>query len=46
MTELEKAINGEHMGKNIHFKGMAFVNLNCTFLDSNIITIRSKNLSL
>ena len=27
------------MGKNIHFKGMAFVNLSCTFLDSNIITI-------
>lgn len=27
------------MGKNIHFKGTAFVNLNCTFLDSNIITI-------
>ena len=27
------------MGKNIHFKGTAFINLNCTFLDSNIITI-------
>ena len=27
------------MGKNIHFKGTAFVNMNCTFLDSNIITI-------
>ena len=27
------------MGRNIHFKGTAFVNMNCTFLDSNIITI-------
>ena len=26
-------------GKNIHFKGMAMINFNCTFLDSNIITI-------
>lgn len=27
------------IGKNIHFKGMAMINMNCTFLDSNIITI-------
>ena len=27
------------MGRNIHFKGTAFINMNCTFLDSNIITI-------
>ena len=26
-------------GKNIHFEGMAMINFNCTFLDSNIITI-------
>ncbi len=26
-------------GKNIHFKGTAMINFNCTFLDSNIITI-------
>ena len=27
------------IGKNIRFKGMAMINMNCTFLDSNIITI-------
>ena len=27
------------IGKNIHFQGMAMINMNCTFLDSNIITI-------
>lgn len=26
-------------GRNIHFKGMAMLNFNCTLLDSNIITI-------
>ena len=26
-------------GKNIHFKGYAFINYNCTMMDSNIITI-------
>lgn len=26
-------------GKNIHFKGTAMINVNCTFLDTNIITI-------
>ncbi|MDE6407022.1 MAG: hypothetical protein K2K48_06290 [Anaeroplasmataceae bacterium] len=26
-------------GKNIHFKGTAMINFDCTFLDSNIITI-------
>jgi len=26
-------------GKNIHFKGMCMINYNCTFLDSNIITV-------
>ena len=26
-------------GKNIHFKGMAILNFNCTLLDSNIIAI-------
>ena len=27
------------IGKNLHFEGMAMINMNCTFLDSNIITI-------
>lgn len=31
-------------GKNIHFKGMAMINFNCTFLDSNIITIGDRTL--
>lgn len=26
-------------GKNIHFKGTSMINVNCTFLDTNIITI-------
>ncbi|MDE7395257.1 MAG: sugar O-acetyltransferase [Clostridiales bacterium] len=26
-------------GKNVHFEGTAMINFNCTFLDSNIITI-------
>lgn len=26
-------------GKNIHIQGTAFINFNCTFLDTNIITI-------
>lgn len=32
-------------GKNIHFKGMAMLNFNCTLLDSNIITIGDRTLS-
>lgn len=32
------------LGKNIHFKGMAMLNFNCTLLDSNIITIGDKTL--
>lgn len=31
-------------GKNIHFKGMAMLNFNCTLLDSNIITIGDRTL--
>lgn len=31
-------------GKNIHFQGMAMINCNCTFLDSNIITIGDRTL--
>ena len=31
-------------GKNIHFKGMAMLNYNCTLLDSNIITIGDRTL--
>jgi maltose O-acetyltransferase len=31
-------------GKNIHFKGMAILNFNCTLLDSNIITIGDRTL--
>lgn len=31
-------------GKNIHFKGMAMINFDCTFLDSNIITIGDRTL--
>ncbi len=27
------------LGKNVRFEGMAMVNFNCTFLDSNVITI-------
>lgn len=31
-------------GKNIHFKGMAILNFNCTLLDSNIIAIGDRTL--
>lgn len=31
-------------GKNIHFKGMAILNFDCTLLDTNIITIGDRTL--
>ncbi len=40
---LERGFNCS-FGKNVHFKGMAILNYNCTLLDSRIITIGDRTL--